>query len=111
MRRIVRKRAFIASLAFAVVMIMSSASAADGAPPRRRKPARCVDRGLGAYEAAAVDKVQAKYGPSGLLRDEIAGGAKAEVFASANMEHPMALAKAGKAGRSCCSPATGSARW
>jgi molybdate transport system substrate-binding protein len=51
-----------------------------------------------AYEKSAGVKVQAKYGPSGLLRDEIAGGAKAEVFASANMNHPMALAKAGKAG-------------
>ena len=51
-----------------------------------------------AYEKSAGVKVQAKYGPSGLLRDEIAGGAKAEVFASANMDHPMALAKAGKAG-------------
>ena len=51
-----------------------------------------------AYEKSAGVKVQAKYGPSGLLRDEIAGGAKAEVFASANMTHPMALAKAGKAG-------------
>ena len=50
-----------------------------------------------AYEAATGLKVQAKYGPSGLLRDEIAGGAKAEVFASANMSHPAALAKAGKA--------------
>jgi molybdenum ABC transporter molybdate-binding protein len=38
--------------------------------------------------------VQAKFGPSGLLKDEIAGGAKAEVFASANMEHPQALAAA-----------------
>jgi len=52
----------------------------------------------GAFEAASGIKVQAKYGPSGLLRDEIAGGAKAEVFASANMEHPDALAKADKAG-------------
>jgi molybdate transport system substrate-binding protein len=51
-----------------------------------------------AYEKSAGVTVQAKYGPSGLLRDEIAGGAKAEVFASANMDHPMALAKAGKAG-------------
>ncbi len=51
-----------------------------------------------AFEKAAGVKVEAKYGPSGLLRDEIAGGAKAEVFASANMEHPQALAKAGKAG-------------
>ena len=42
--------------------------------------------------------MQAKYGPSGLLKDEIAGGASAEVFASANMEHPQALATAGKSG-------------
>ena len=42
--------------------------------------------------------MQAKYGPSGTLKDEIAGGAQAEVFASANMEHPQALAKAGKSG-------------
>jgi molybdate transport system substrate-binding protein len=40
--------------------------------------------------------VRMKYGPSGTLRDEIAGGAKAEVFASANMAHPESLAKAGK---------------
>src|SRR5262249_19978259 len=51
-----------------------------------------------AFEAASGQKVQAKYGPSGTLKDEIAGGADAEVFASANMEHPQALATAGKSG-------------
>ena len=50
-----------------------------------------------AFEASGV-AVQAKYGPSGTLRDEIAGGAKAQVFASANMAHPESLAKAGKSG-------------
>lgn len=45
-----------------------------------------------AFEAAGLGKVQAKFGASGLLKDEIAAGAKAEVFASANMEHPLALA-------------------
>ena len=50
------------------------------------------------FEAAGGGKVQAKFGASGLLKDEIAGGAKAEVFASANMEHPQALATAGKSG-------------
>ena len=43
------------------------------------------------FEAAGGGKVQAKFGPSGLLKDEISGGARAEVFASANMEHPQAL--------------------
>jgi len=52
----------------------------------------------GAYGAASGYEVRAKYGASGLLKDEIAGGARAEVFASANMEHPQALAQAGKSG-------------
>lgn len=43
-------------------------------------------------------KVEAVYGPSGLLRDRIAKGEAAQVFASANMQHPESLAKAGKAG-------------
>ncbi len=51
-----------------------------------------------AFEAASGHKVQAKFGPSGALKDEIAGGARAEVFASANMQHPQALASAGKSG-------------
>jgi ABC-type molybdate transport system substrate-binding protein len=51
-----------------------------------------------AFESQTGNKVQAKYGASGLLKDEIAGGAKAGVFASANMDHPQALAKAGKSG-------------
>ena len=55
--------------------------------------------------------MQAKYGASGTLRDEIAGGEKAEVFASANMAHPQSLAKPARAARSCCSRATGCARW
>jgi molybdenum ABC transporter molybdate-binding protein len=51
-----------------------------------------------AFEAATKLKVQAKYGASGTLRNEIAQGARAEVFASANMAHPQSLAKAGKSG-------------
>src|SRR5499426_924022 len=50
------------------------------------------------FEAASGVKVEAKFGPSGTLKDEIAGGARAEVFASANMEHPQALATAKKSG-------------
>lgn len=53
---------------------------------------------VAAFAAASGQKVDAKYGPSGTLKDEIAGGMRAEVFASANMEHPQALATAGKSG-------------
>src|SRR5262249_36707059 len=51
-----------------------------------------------AFTAASGIEVKAKYGASGLLKDEIMGGAEAQVFASANMEHPRALAAAGKSG-------------
>ncbi|WP_283813691.1 MULTISPECIES: molybdate ABC transporter substrate-binding protein [unclassified Bradyrhizobium] len=50
------------------------------------------------FEAATGTQVKAKFGASGLLKDEIAGSAKAEVFASANMEHPRALAFAKRSG-------------
>jgi ABC-type molybdate transport system substrate-binding protein len=49
-----------------------------------------------AFTADSGSKVEAKYGASGTLRDEIAGGARAQVFASANMAHPQSLADAGK---------------
>ena len=51
-----------------------------------------------AFEKGGGVPVNSKFGASGLLRDEIAGGAKAEVFASANMEHPQSLAKSGRSG-------------
>lgn len=51
-----------------------------------------------AFETARGVAVQAKYGPSGTLRDEIAAGAKADVFASANMAHPQSLAERGRSG-------------
>src|ERR1700753_2170681 len=51
-----------------------------------------------AFEAETGATVQAKFGPSGLLKDEIAGGAKAEVFASADMGNPQALAAAKRSG-------------
>jgi molybdate transport system substrate-binding protein len=51
-----------------------------------------------AYQAKTGDKVEARFGASGLLKDEISAGANAQVFASANMEHPRALHDAKKAG-------------
>jgi ABC-type molybdate transport system substrate-binding protein len=49
------------------------------------------------FEKSRGTPVRMTYGASGLLRDRIAGGEPAQVFASANMEHPQALAAAGKA--------------
>jgi hypothetical protein len=43
-----------------------------------------------AYQDKSGNTVVVKYGPSGTSKDEIAGGPKADVFASANMGHPEA---------------------
>lgn len=50
------------------------------------------------YEASPTGaKVRLVFGASGLLRDRLKSGEAADVFASANMEHPQALAAAGRA--------------
>jgi molybdate transport system substrate-binding protein len=51
-----------------------------------------------AFEAKNGAKIEVKFGPSGLLKNEIAGGGAAQVFASTNMEHPQALHDAKKSG-------------
>jgi molybdate transport system substrate-binding protein len=51
-----------------------------------------------AFDTASGHKVEAKFGPSGLLAAEIASGTPAHVFASANMAHPQALHDAGMSG-------------
>ena len=50
-----------------------------------------------AYERETGTAVELTFGPSGLLKDRIAGGEPAQVFASANMTHPQALHAQGKA--------------
>ena len=51
----------------------------------------------GAYTRSSGVAVEPVYGASGLLRDRIARGERADVFASANMEHPRALAQSRRA--------------
>jgi len=50
------------------------------------------------FETHTANKIKANYGPSGLLKNEISKGAKADLFASANMEHPQALHDEKKSG-------------
>ncbi len=49
------------------------------------------------FEQAHGTEVRMTFGASGLLKDRIIAGESPQVFASANMEHPQALASAGKA--------------
>jgi len=51
-----------------------------------------------AYREQTGISVGGTFGASGLLRERIEMGEPAEVFASANMEHPQALERAGRAG-------------
>jgi len=51
-----------------------------------------------AFAGATGHRVQGKFGSSGVLKDEIDAGARADVFASANMEYPQALNLARKSG-------------
>ena len=83
--------------AIAVVAMTSSANAADPVLLHAAGSLRGALTDVAkAFEASSGIAVQAKYGPSGTLRDAIAGGETAEVFASANMTHPASLAKDGK---------------
>jgi ABC-type molybdate transport system substrate-binding protein len=50
-----------------------------------------------AFTAAGGPAVTTTFGPSGLLRERIEKGEQADVFASADMGHPQALARAGRA--------------
>ena len=55
-----------------------------------------LDEASDEFERRVGVKVERVYGPSGLLRERIAKGEPAQVFASANVEHPQALAKTGR---------------
>jgi ABC-type molybdate transport system substrate-binding protein len=56
----------------------------------------------GDFEASTGTPVDPVFGPSGLLRKRIEAGERADVFASADMEHPRMLEAAGRAGRVRC---------
>ena len=89
-------------LAAAVVVVATMTMQARATDPVQLYAAGSLRTALteiaAAFEAQTGIKVQAKFGPSGTLKDEIAAGARADVFASANMEHPLALASARKSG-------------
>ena len=96
---LIRPRDAIILLAIAGIVVMSGAARADivqlYAAGSLRGPLNDVSA---AFRTSFGIAVQAKYGPSGILKDEIAAGAKADVFASANMAHPQSLADADKSG-------------
>jgi molybdenum ABC transporter molybdate-binding protein len=82
-------------------MALAAGLAAGAAEPVKVYAAGSLRAALtgvaGAFTESTGAKVEIEFGPSGTLRDRLAQGARADVFASANMEHPQALAALGRA--------------
>lgn len=89
------------SVFLAAVVLFPGAAMAD-AETLRLYAAGSLKTALGdvakAYETATGDTVETAFGASGLMRKRIEDGETAHVFASANMEHPRALAEQGRGG-------------
>jgi len=88
-------------LAIMAAIVITPAHAADSVRLYAAGSLRAaLDEVARAFTTTSGITISPKYGASGLLKDEIAGAADAvtDVFASANMEHPRALAQAGKSG-------------
>lgn len=98
------RRAVLAATAMLPAALLSSALPARAAPaePVRVYAAGSLRAVLGeiatAYEAAQGTPVVGTFGASGLLKERLEKGEAADVFASANMDHPLALHAAGLAG-------------
>jgi molybdate transport system substrate-binding protein len=82
--------------------ILVLAALLSAGPAQALEPVRLL--AAGSLKAAMTDignafsdmsgvPVKAGFGASGLLRERIASGEEADVFASANLEHPQAIAK------------------
>jgi molybdate transport system substrate-binding protein len=91
---------FAAALCAATALSMTAGSAAG--QPLQLFAAGSLKAALSEvaadYEKTYGEAVATTFGPSGLLRERIEQGQPAQVFASANMGHPAALAKAGRGG-------------
>lgn len=97
---VLRRAAFVVFLWMAT---LASANAAEtsGEPPVKVLAAGSLTGALtaviGLYKEKTGVAVQAEFGPAGLLRGRIEGGERPDIFASANMAHPQALADKGLA--------------
>lgn len=82
--------------AIALAAAIAAGSAAQAADPVRLLAAGSLRAALtevaGAWASRNNGAVSADFAPSGLLRDRILGGEAVDVFASANLAHPQAIA-------------------
>ena len=94
-----RGTSLLLGLASLAMMLSAPAGAADvvllHAAGSLRAPLTEIAK---AYGDRSGPRVEAAFGASGILLDRIIGGERAEVFASANMQHPLTLSQAGRSG-------------
>jgi molybdate transport system substrate-binding protein len=92
------KNLLIASL---LAMATSAAASDNAVAPVKVFSAGSLTGALTAviklYKEKTGVEVQAEFGPAGLMRERIENGERPDLFASANMEHPEALAEKGLA--------------
>lgn len=95
-----RRKSYFTYVIFPFVLYAGAATSASAAPP----PVRVFAAGSLTGPMTAVAKLYAQqtgqpietvFGPAGLLLERIENGEPADIFASANMEHPQKLADAG----------------
>lgn len=95
-------RTLLATLSLGLLLTMTISSPAKAADPVLLHAAGSLRGALTevteAFTKAYGAPVTPRFGASGLLKDAIAAGEKAEVYASANMDHPLALQREGKSG-------------
>jgi molybdate transport system substrate-binding protein len=87
------------ALAFGVTMLSGTTQAQAAIRVYAAGSLRAVMTEIGAaFRADTGLAISGTYGASGLLRERIGKGEPAEIFASANMEHPQQLTQAGSFG-------------
>lgn len=89
----------VAGIVAAAVGVSNVGAAAEPGPPLKVLAAGSLTGAMTAvmrlYKEKTGQEVQAEFGPAGLLRERIENGERPDIYASANMAHPQALAAKG----------------
>lgn len=96
--RTTRARRLVAALALSVTTFAGSARGEELRVFAAGSLSAAITAIAAAFTASGGPRVATVFGPSGLLRQRIEKGEPAAVFASADVDHPQALARAGRSG-------------
>jgi ABC-type molybdate transport system substrate-binding protein len=87
------------AVALAAALVFPAMTHAQGAKVYAESNLRApFEEASTAFSAYRAGSVAFEFGPSGVLKDRLARGEPADLFASADIEHLQSLAQAGKSG-------------